>query len=120
MKDKKGLTGWLSPKGIFYPCKYGEHRILAQKILFKHKIKDSKLRKALKNETSIPNDNILKLDHFIAMGSSNHCSYVCLNNKKVTKKQIKWIHKNFNNLDLKQRNSVSHLLKPKKKLLNIV
>jgi len=30
------LIGWLSPDGVFYECRYGEHHIVASDILQKH------------------------------------------------------------------------------------
>lgn len=33
---KTGQTGWLSPEGVFYACKYGEHYQLAQDIFEEH------------------------------------------------------------------------------------
>lgn len=93
-----GLTGWLDPKGVFHPCKYGEHNILAQEVM----------------DSDLPYQSYEKLKeqkHYIPMGVSpdSSDSYVFIHIDQtslepvITKEQIQWFKTNFNELDRGQK-----------------
>jgi hypothetical protein len=96
-----GFTGWLDPKGIFHPCKYGEHHVLAQEIV----------------ESDFPYSSYDKLKeqmNYIPMGVSSNESqsyvFILIDEKKlepiITKEQIEWFKEHFNQLDKGQKTMV--------------
>jgi hypothetical protein len=96
-----GFTGWLDPKGVFHPCKYGEHNILAQEVI----------------ESDLPYDSYDKLKeqkHYIPMGVSPNSSesyvFIHIDEKLlepiITKEQIQWFKEHFNEFDNGQKTMV--------------
>ena len=83
MNNKVGLTGWLSPDGVFYPCEYGEHSKKAFEIVKEKKIKD---KKAFMNSYFFLQDD----KGWIPMASKGipSSSYIIISNK-ITDKQNK-------------------------------
>lgn len=96
-----GLTGWLSPKGEFLPCKHGEHYVLAQEV----------------THSDFPYSSYNKLKeqlHYIPMGVNNDPdkSYVFIHIDSnaqepiITNEQIKWFEENMQLLDKGQKEMV--------------
>lgn len=99
MKNK-GLTGWLDPSGVFHPCRYGKHSVLAMEVM------DS--------DYPYTSCDRLKEDHnYIPMGvCPDGDSYVFLNIDQkqlkpiITDEQIKWFEQHLNELDDEQKEMV--------------
>lgn len=94
----EGKSGWLSPEGRLYVCKYQEHWEKARKILKTLGI----------NYAFSPEEKLRKMFQWVSMGSSIGLSYVTIatNDKGLcpyTEKQINWLLRNFNKLDKEQQ-----------------
>lgn len=94
----EGKSGWLSPEGRFYPCKYGDHWDKARKILHKLGI----------TYAFAPEDKLRKMFQWVSMESSYGSSYVSIATKDdgvcdYTDKQIKWLKRNYKKLDKDQQ-----------------
>lgn len=80
---KSYLTGWLSPKGKFHPCEYGEHMFFAQELVEK---------------------NVEDMDSYIRMGHSylDNISYIDIAEKNMTDEQKNFFEKNKDKLSEEQ------------------
>lgn len=99
------MNGFLSPKGEFYHCNYGEHAELARELTSKN---------GYQADVFDPNwrdkEGILKKRGYLYFGytgdlGTNTDSYVFLDNEnevEITKEQIDWVEDNKNELRLKQ------------------
>ncbi len=93
----EGKSGWLSPEGRFYYCRYGEHWIKARKILKKFGV-----------DTLLSEDKLKHTFQWVSMGSSYGSSYVSIavdenGPRPYTEKQIAWLKKNYADLDKAQQ-----------------
>lgn len=109
----KGLTGWLSAEGEFFPCGYGQHYELAIDIINEQIRKDvvEKTRKEhyeKTNEIVQSERQLLELMTWIPMGipkSGSHPTkdYLYISyDVGITAKQKEWFQKNQNKLSLTQ------------------
>lgn len=114
-----GLTGWLDPEGTFYPCEYGKHYILANKLIEQWNIESNG------TYCSGGDIDILKKErHYIKMYSKNSMpnkynrdSYVHVQRKfdketheyaapYITEAQKEWFRDNWNYLDKTQKSYI--------------
>ena len=92
-----GLTGWLSPSGIFTPCKYHEHSVLAQKIIAKQ---------SYNRQYKFIAEDQLRMFNWVSMTSSKDLSsYIFIPTLPFyfTDEQLNWLYNNYIKLDGKQR-----------------
>lgn len=113
----KGLTGWLSPNGDFYPCNYGEHNELASVTYENNREKLKAVRAEISYERGrvVDAHTVLREVMWIPMGSSGQGSttlmdYVFVSYKGMTEEQIAWFKNNFNDLSPAQQEMVEDYL----------
>lgn len=94
----EGKSGWLSPEGKLYPCRYGKHWEKANKLLKAVGI----------NYSFAPEDKLKNQFQWVALGSSASMSYVSIATNddgpcKYSEQQIKWLKRNYSKLDEEQQ-----------------
>lgn len=92
-KEKNGLTGWLTPDGVFFECKYSEHNIVANKLIEKY-------------STSEINNNLFV--HFTSGASGEIPAITAFND--FTRKQLSWVAENLNKLSSAQINIIKNIM----------
>lgn len=108
----KGLTGWLSPDGVFYPCAYGEHSELASECMWSDtKLKQERVRLSHEQGTVVHATEVLKELLWIVMGMpkwGSHPShdYIFLSHLGTTKEQDDWLQANYGQLSEPQQKMV--------------
>ncbi|MEH7210224.1 hypothetical protein V7094_29135 [Priestia megaterium] len=113
----KGLTGWLSPNGDFYPCNYGEHHELSSDIYQKNReeLGNERARISAERDRLVDVHTVLREIMWIPMGASGQGSttlmdYVFVSYKGMTDEQIAWFKENFDNLSPAQQEMVETYL----------
>lgn len=97
---EQGLTGWLSPEGEFYPCKYGEHYQFATKVLSEDaKLNQDRFPMEYEKGTAITGSEALKELYWVAMG----VDYIHIPSLGFTRPQAEWINRNLIDLSDPQR-----------------
>ncbi|WCK57540.1 hypothetical protein PP175_26100 (plasmid) [Aneurinibacillus sp. Ricciae_BoGa-3] len=95
--QNKGLSGWLSPDGEFFPCGYSQH----------HGFAYDKLEELNKNPSGgimTDIDRLQEEEQYAYFGYSVVSSYLFISLKKgFTSKQIVWIEANIDKLGEEQR-----------------
>ena len=97
--EGKGLTGWLSPSGLFLPCSYREHAILAHRIMF---------NKRYNRQYKLVPEDQLRLFNWVSMTSNNNpdlSSYIFIPTLpyQFTDDQLFWLYNNYYKLDQRQK-----------------
>lgn len=113
----KGLTGWLSPDGVFYSCNYGEHNELSSQLYEKNQEELGAERAKLTAERGRVADvhTVLREVLWIPMGASGQGSttlmdYVFVSYKGMTNEQIIWFKENFKELSPVQQEMIETYL----------
>jgi hypothetical protein len=99
----KGLTGWLSPQGEFFPCEYAEHSYLASEMFENHRnskeMNSERVRINNTKGTVLPYDDSLREMFWIPMGRG----YLFISNEGRTQEQINWFEDNYEKLSDTQK-----------------
>jgi hypothetical protein len=101
--DKYGLSGYLAPDGIWYPCEYEKHDAKAVELIKKYGLD--------KNDDF---NSIATKGEFIKFGTApwskkgGNATCHCFLNRMVepTQKQVVWLNQNLNKATDKQKNEV--------------
>jgi hypothetical protein len=110
-----GLTGFLDPVGVFYPCKYLQHRDFSN-VMFAIALKKYPERKRSHNDYSY--ECFLNRIGYTSMGSNGceNMSHVRFPSKEtdskdgffpVSEKQLQWFEDNFGNFDIGQQDFIA-------------
>ena len=95
--EKQGLTGWLSPSGLFLSCGYQEHMLLAHRIMFNSNYS---------RQYKLTPEDQLRLFNWVSMTSSNDMSsYIFIPTLpfRFTDEQLNWSYNNYNKLDNRRK-----------------
>ncbi|MFB0840982.1 hypothetical protein [Paenibacillus oleatilyticus] len=114
--SRLGLTGYLSPDGEFFPCKYYTHSSFSE-VMYAHAAsKDKEIRRHRKLLERT--EDFVRRIGYIAMGSKGpgyrghgHVRFPASNHRceadeyvaKITDKQIKWLRSHYHELDENQQ-----------------
>ncbi|PEB54604.1 hypothetical protein COO03_05020 [Bacillus sp. AFS098217] len=107
-----GLTGWLSPDGVFYPCEYGGHMQLATKqVRASEKLRKERSRIGFEQGTVVHEEEVLKELLWIPMGvpkwgSRPSMDYVFISYLGRTDEQAKWLDEHYDELSETQQKMV--------------
>lgn len=102
-----GLTGWLSPSGVFYGCGYGEHYDLARRMFngdvgedLEDELRDCRIRVANRYGRVLGDREVLELSSWVPMGVPHSGSdpgrdYLFIKyGVGVTDEQLDWFEEN--------------------------
>lgn len=108
INTKKGLNGWLSPSGEFFPCEHGEHWEFAHEMMQKNNEILQMHAKSSQVHGHYAQPNIsLQMNGYSCM-SSKGVNYNRLSNVYVpadsglTEAQVKWYREHLDELDENQ------------------
>ena len=111
----KGMTGWLSPDGVFYECSYGEHYKFAQELMSTNPELDSeRIRIGHEQGTVIHGEIALRELEWIPMGVPSNgrggVDYIHIPLEGRTEEQIEWFEENYYHLsELQQSILQNHI-----------
>ncbi|MBJ7935574.1 hypothetical protein FNE59_20435 [Bacillus thuringiensis] len=109
---ESGLTGWLSPDGIFYPCEYGGHmQLAAEQVRSNGKLRKERARIGFEQGTVVHEEEVLKELLWIPMGIPKwgpqpNMDYIFISYLGRTDKQEKWLKEHYGELSLTQQKMV--------------
>ncbi|WP_442637796.1 hypothetical protein [Rossellomorea marisflavi] len=120
MEENKGLTGWLSPEGVFHECEYGEHYNLASELMdaIDSKVVSDKRIELYEKKGSIVHSERVLLEEMIWIpmggsenGNSRGKDYLFINYLiGVTQKQKDWFAGNKDKLSANQLKQLEEAL----------
>ncbi|KLA07118.1 hypothetical protein B4086_5594 [Bacillus cereus] len=105
----KGMTGWLSPEGVFHPCEYGEHSELANETVWgSETLRKERARITYEQGSVAHEQEVLKELLWIPMGiprwgSQENMDYLFVSYKGSTAEQDKWLKENYQELSEPQQ-----------------
>ncbi len=108
----KGVNGWLTPEGKFYPCGLWENSKMADRLVEKFNLVSEKRRACVDNPYSLlmfSHNFLRRKKMFVSLVSSvNHSTVeMCIDYENaevhVTDKQIKWLQDNHDELSATQQ-----------------
>ncbi|MEK4839422.1 hypothetical protein [Bacillus sp. FSL L8-0152] len=107
-----GLTGWLSPDGVFLVCQYGEHYQTAYELLSSDDhLKKERVRLNYERGTVVHQTEVLKELLWIPMGVPKwgpqpNMDYIFISYLGRTDKQEKWLSEHYDELSETQQKMV--------------
>lgn len=120
MEGNKGLTGWLSPEGVFHECEHGEHYNLASELMdaIDSKVVSDKRMELYEKKGSVVHSERVLLEEMIWIpmggsedGSSRSRDYLFINYLiGLTPKQKEWFELNQNKLSSNQLQQLQEAL----------
>lgn len=105
----KGMTGWLSPTGVFHPCEYGEHSQLASETVWgSETLQKERVRLTHEQGSVAHTEDVLKELLWIPMGiprwgSQANMDYLFVSYKGSTAEQDKWLQEHYQELSEPQQ-----------------
>lgn len=113
----RGLTGWLSPTGRFYPCEYGQHGDLATELIKEsHEMIERRIDLISKSGTVIAYEDAIRHMDWIKLGagaswlepqmtSGDHYIFFPTHRRdwSMSQQQIKWFRENADRLSIQQQ-----------------
>ncbi len=106
-----GLSGWLSPEGVFYSCQYMRHGDMAMQIVNGNtELRQQQIKINVEQGTILPLEQSLKMMDWIVMGCSPYQEgtgdYIFFPlhdpNWKCSNAQHEWFEQNKNSMRTRQ------------------